>query len=188
MRLTITRHGHTEGNAAGIIQGHSPGKLTDVGKEQARRLGERLASERFDVILTSDLARAQDTAREVAKHHPGTPVVLDMSLRERDFGAWEGEGKNGKDWSAVPPGGESNPQLYARAQALLAKLRKDYASKHVLLVGHSRINVAIMAALRKEGHERLPAKAGYENTSVTIVDLSAGAPRVLVENCTLHLE
>ena len=91
MRLIITRHGETEENQAGILQGHLPGKLSVLGIEQARKVALRLKDEKIDLIFSSDLARASDTAKEIAKFHPNVPVKFVKDLRERNYGEFQGK-------------------------------------------------------------------------------------------------
>lgn len=83
MRLIITRHGETEENTAGIIQGHLPGKLSDRGIAQAKKVALRLKNEKIDAIYSSDLARTSDTAKEIAKFHPTIPIEFVKELREK---------------------------------------------------------------------------------------------------------
>ena len=66
MKLIITRHGETEENKAGIIQGHLPGHLSEAGIEQAKKVAFRLKDEKINFIYSSDLDRAADTAKEIA--------------------------------------------------------------------------------------------------------------------------
>lgn len=69
MKLIIVRHGETEENASEIIQGHSLGKLSKKGIEQSKKLALRLKGEKIDMIFSSDLERAKDTIKEVARFH-----------------------------------------------------------------------------------------------------------------------
>src|SRR3989344_5231524 len=94
MRLILTRHGETIENKMGIIQGHLPGKLSKLGKEQAKKLAKRLKNEKIDFIYSSDLARAADTAKEIAKFHPIIPVEFVEDLRERYLGSFQGTKTN----------------------------------------------------------------------------------------------
>lgn len=76
MEIWVTRHGLTEENRAGVVQGTLPGKLTEHGKEQARLFGQRLALTTFDAIFSSDLARAADSARIIVEYLNNKPQVI----------------------------------------------------------------------------------------------------------------
>lgn len=88
-RVVLWRHGRTEWNVAGRVQGQTDTSLDDVGREQARAAAARLASLQPVRILSSDLERARDTAEELSRV-TGVPVELDERLREMNFGEREG--------------------------------------------------------------------------------------------------
>ena len=90
-RLLLVRHGETAWNADGRLQGHLDIPLNDVGRAQARRLAAALADERepIDIIYSSDLARALQTAQAVADASRA-PMIATSALREGDFGACQG--------------------------------------------------------------------------------------------------
>jgi glucosyl-3-phosphoglycerate phosphatase len=88
-RLVVVRHGRTEWNADGRIQGQLDAPLDERGRAQAKALAVRFAEFAPAVIVSSDLARATDTAGELAAR-TGLAVRLDARLRERHFGQWQG--------------------------------------------------------------------------------------------------
>lgn len=85
MRITFVRHGQSEANAARVWQGHGSTPLTREGRAQAKALGARLAGRHFDLVLSSDLERAADTAR-IAGYEPEQSIAW----REGDIGGWDG--------------------------------------------------------------------------------------------------
>ena len=87
--LLLVRHGETDWNADGRLQGQTDRPLSDFGRAQARRLADELESEAPDAIYSSDLSRARETA-EIVGETLGLPIVLDPDLREKDWGTWEG--------------------------------------------------------------------------------------------------
>lgn len=87
--LLLVRHGETDWNADGRLQGHTDRPLSEFGRRQARQLAEELAGEELEAIYASDLARARETA-EIVGDRLGLAVVLDSELREKDWGTWEG--------------------------------------------------------------------------------------------------
>ncbi|MFL5916105.1 MAG: histidine phosphatase family protein [Gaiellaceae bacterium] len=88
-RLLLVRHGETDWNADGRLQGQTDRPLSDFGRTQALRLAGELAEEELEAIYSSDLARALETA-EIVAERVGLPVLLDPDLREKDWGTWEG--------------------------------------------------------------------------------------------------
>ena len=88
-RVVVWRHGRTAWNVEGRFQGQSDGPLDDVGIEQARKAAQLLAGLRPNVIVSSDLSRAVDTAQQLARL-TRLPVELDEGLRETYAGSWQG--------------------------------------------------------------------------------------------------
>jgi glucosyl-3-phosphoglycerate phosphatase len=87
-RLILWRHGNTDWNRDGRIQGQTDVPLNDLGREQAAAAATRLAERRPDLLVTSDLSRAAHTAAALAALTGLTPQ-RDPRLRERGFGQWE---------------------------------------------------------------------------------------------------
>lgn len=87
--VVLLRHGRTEWNASGRMQGQSDVPLDDVGREQAAAAARALAQVEPTVVVTSDLLRAAATAEALAQE-TGLPVTADERIRERSFGVWEG--------------------------------------------------------------------------------------------------
>ena len=87
--LLLVRHGETDWNADGRLQGQTDRPLSDFGRRQARQLADELADEQLEAIYSSDLSRARETA-EIVGERLGLPVVLEPDLREKDWGTWEG--------------------------------------------------------------------------------------------------
>jgi broad specificity phosphatase PhoE len=88
-KLFLVRHGQSAGNAAGRFGGHSPTPLSDLGFEQARLTAEALAKENVNVIYSSDLLRAVQTAEPLSKL-TGIPIITKPEFRERNVGVLEG--------------------------------------------------------------------------------------------------
>jgi broad specificity phosphatase PhoE len=150
--ILLLRHGQSEWNAQQRWQGHGDPSLTELGRDQAREVAVRLASAGIERIVSSDLARAFETAAIVAAAL-GLALESDRLWRERDIGSWTGFTREQIEarWpaeyahfrshheSARPGGGESDAMLRARAQAALAALRARHASVRVLVVTHRGI-------------------------------------------------
>jgi probable phosphoglycerate mutase len=88
-RLFIWRHGQTEWNSTNRVQGHTDVALDDIGRAQAAAAASALAKHHPDVIVSSDLRRAADTAGALAGE-TGLPIHFDPRLREQHYGQWQG--------------------------------------------------------------------------------------------------
>jgi probable phosphoglycerate mutase len=131
--LLLVRHGETDWNAEGRLQGHTDRSLNDFGRRQARDLAEELAGEPLDAVYSSDLARARETA-EIVGARLGLAVVLDHDLREKDWGSWEG--LTPAERALVDLVGESTERHRERTLAALRRIAKRHPDGRVLVVTH----------------------------------------------------
>ncbi|HII71344.1 TPA: histidine phosphatase family protein [Candidatus Woesearchaeota archaeon] len=199
MRIILVRHGETLENKEGIMQGQLPGTLSDLGKEQARLVAERLKDEKIDVIITSDLQRAVDTAEAIAEHHPHLTIELAPGLREWSRGEYEGKKPHelpkhltGVDLNKNPdfsfPGGESIRDVYNRVKETYNKILERHIDQNVLVVGHGvsiRALMRVVKGISVEGEFDMPS---MQNTSVTIFEIGKdGSHEVVCLNCDKHL-
>jgi probable phosphoglycerate mutase len=91
MRFVVVRHGETDWNLNGRMQGHAPVPLNETGREQADRVGRYLAREyEFDRVVSSDLLRTRETTARIREHVGEVPVEFDPAWRERDLGVYQG--------------------------------------------------------------------------------------------------
>jgi broad specificity phosphatase PhoE len=175
--ILLARHGETDWNAEGRVQGHTDRPLNETGIEQAHALAEELAGERIDAVYASDLSRALDTARAVAEPR-GLSVTPLIGLRERNFGTWEGmldeeirerfpEADNG------PWGDDETPkQLKERVVEALLQIAEEHPGGQVLVVSHGG---PMRAILRLCG---LPVER-IANAQVARIAVEDGAVRAI---------
>jgi broad specificity phosphatase PhoE len=130
-RLLLVRHGETDWNAEGRLQGHTDRPLSDYGRRQALQLADELESEDFEAIYSSDLARARETA-EIVGRRLELPVELDPDLREKDWGAWEGLTSVERD--RVEFAGESTEAHQERILEALRRIAERHPREGVVLV------------------------------------------------------
>jgi 2,3-bisphosphoglycerate-dependent phosphoglycerate mutase len=131
--LLLVRHGETDWNAEGRLQGHTDRLLSDFGRRQAEILAGELAGEQLDALYASDLARARETA-EIVGERLGLPVVLEADLREKDWGSWEGLTPSERD--AVEFVGESTEEHRERILGALRRIAARHPHGRVLVVTH----------------------------------------------------
>ena len=131
--LLLVRHGETDWNADGRLQGQTDRPLSDFGRRQARQLADDLEDEEIEAIYASDLARARETA-EIVGERLGLPVVLDPDLREKDWGTWEGLTAVERD--QVEFVGESTEAHRERILRALRRISQRHPGGRVLAVTH----------------------------------------------------
>jgi probable phosphoglycerate mutase len=183
LTLLLVRHGQSEWNAAGLMQGqtsHVP--LTELGHQQAAEAAAALADLRRErrgpgALLSSDLRRAVQTAEHCAAT-TGLTVATTPALREQGYGVLEGRPSRDLwdlvDWTDphwAAEGGESLAQLHARVARYLDRLRADPPAEVVALVTHGDTIRATQAVVAGLGPDRMPAVTPH-NGSVTRVELS----------------
>ncbi len=195
MKLYIVRHGETTANVDDVLQGQLPGALNDLGYKQAELIAKTLKDIKFDIILSSDLKRAKDTADEIAKFHT-CPYKTNRNLRERHFGVYQGkdrtpfyESERGSKnpYLHKPKEGESFTDLYNRAKKFLNKLEKEYSTKVVLLVSHGDITRMILGVLLGKDVEGA-SQVKQSNACINILEVGKNLKSKVVElNSTEHL-
>ena len=142
--LFLVRHGETVDNARQIMQGQTQGCLNEQGREQAQQVAQRMADEKIDAIVASDLHRAIQTAEIIAAPH-SLPVKTTALLRERDWGGFTGRFIPDLKGLVWPDDIESEPALLQRATDFLQYITATYPGERVVAVGHGIINKAILA-------------------------------------------
>src|SRR5690242_8849001 len=144
--LLLVRHGETDWNADGRLQGQTDRPLSEYGRRQARQLAEELADDEIDAIYASDLSRARETA-EIVGERLGLPVALDSDLREKDWGTWEGLTSVERD--RVEFVGESTEAHQERMLRALRRIADSHAAgDRILVVTHGgsmrRVQTAVL--------------------------------------------
>lgn len=144
IKLYLVRHGETVDNANHIMQGQTQGELNDKGREQAREVAAKMAGEKIDVFVSSDLWRAIETCSIIAEPH-GIDVMTTKLLRERDWGSFTGRyipDLKDVEW---PDDIEPIDSLKMRAGLFIDFIRENFPEKTVLAVGHGIVNKAIQS-------------------------------------------
>ncbi len=186
--IGLLRHGQTDWNIDYRLQGVTDVDLNETGRQQARVASQILNPTDWDLLLTSPLSRARETAAILVEEDGWQQPVIEPLLLERSFG--EAEGLRHEDWKAkypdtnAVPGAETLEQLEDRANQLLDQLVREHAGKRILTVSHGAlirklINMLSSGELPREG-ERL----GNASMSVLVHDgaswqLESYEPRTL---------
>ncbi len=146
----LVRHGQTNWNKEGKYTGQSDIPLNDAGRKQASDRSTEILSMQPDIIFTSDLQRAVETAQLIRADNSCIPLHKDKRLREIHQGEWEGlhereikkrfesQFAKHKDdpLATAPPGGETLGAVYHRVRDFLKETQKTHSGKTVLIVAH----------------------------------------------------
>lgn len=145
MKLYVARHGQTQWNLEDKVCGRTDLPLTQTGLEQAQLLAARTRELPIDVIISSPMLRAKQTAAPTAALH-GLEILVDERLIEQDYGIYEGVSRfdegflnNKRHFAFRYPGGESMMDVAHRVYSLLEEIKEKYAGKNVLLVCHGGV-------------------------------------------------
>ncbi len=199
-RVYLVRHGATQLTAEDRFSGSAGVELSDEGRWQAERLGERLAREGVSAIYSSPLSRTMNTARIIAGQCGGEPVPMD-GLREISHGRWEGltrgevEERFGSEYASweedpftfAPEGGESGVAVLARALPVLRTIVTRHRGKCVLVVSHKatiRILISSLLGFDARGYRD---RLDQAPACVNILDFrDAVHARLMLFNDTSH--
>ncbi len=201
MLLYLARHAQTASSAVDSFNGRGELALTERGREQARKLGERLRGIEWAAVYRSPLGRTLETAALVA---PGREPIALPGLVEIDYGEWEGlsaQEARARDparydaWVAdpaavAPPGGETAAEVAERALAALEQIRSRHqgAPHPVLAVSHKATLRVLGAALAGAPVSRYRLRWSQDECALNLVELRAGKdPFLRLWNDTCHL-
>lgn len=198
-RWLIVRHGETQWNVEGRLQGVSDIGLSEKGDRQAQMVARRLAGVPIDVAYTSDLTRAIDTAQSILENRDLTLHAIPV-LRERGYGIFEGltvEERQQRypemfaaslvnDLDFAPTGGETPRETIKRMSTFVADLGMRHPDETVLIVGHGgSLRAAIIALME------FPLEANWRfvmaNCGLSVIDTYPDNAVMRLYNDTSHL-
>ena len=200
LRLVFIRHGSSTWNDERRIQGQLDPPLSENGREQAKRLAERLRGSAVEALYSSDLQRARETAEAVGECVGRAPEVW-PELREVALGEWEGlqreeiVARYPEEWSRwasqpswdIVPGGEGTAAFEARVGAAIDRLAERHRTGRVLVVTHGGvIQVALLRVVGRSSNGLFPFT--IDNTSLTVLQGSSERLVVGRVNDTCHLD
>lgn len=185
MEVYIIRHGQTVWNAAGKLQGRADIELNEIGREAAGKLGEELDKIDFDVIYSSPLIRAYETACLI-RGHRNIPIIRDDRLKEISFGVKEGICY--QEWIAEtsayrffftepakyqpPEEAESFQQVCGRTREFLQEVIEPLAAekKRIMIVAHGALNKGLMCHIEGNSIANYWGEGLQKNCEAAIFD------------------
>ena len=198
-RLFLVRHGQSEWNAAGRIQGQIDIQLDETGCQQAQIIADRLAAEPVAAVYSSPLLRAKSTAEAIAARFQ-LPVQLDPRLMEYDFGVisgstWADVVENHPEfasrwledpWAVPVVDSEGRANFAARVMSAVQDILAQHPAEQVVVVAHGgTFGVYLTAMLGMDLNRRHPFHFG--NTSLSLVEVRDDAFHIHYLNNTCHL-
>lgn len=204
MKIYFIRHGETIWNTLKIFQGSSNSPLTEKGREQAKKLGEKLKDTEFSNFYSSPLGRTIETSKLIIGDRDIKIEFID-EFKEISVGRMEGVPReeferefpgqfhnfffNPKDYDPAPYGGESFPQLIERVERGLKKITENHKKDDVVVViTHGMTLKAIFKVIKNISLEELGEVAVPKNTSLSIVDYTDGKYNIDLFSDISHLK
>ncbi len=198
----LVRHAEAEGNLGRRCHGIYNSLLTPLGRQQAKAVGNRFRTIHLDAVYSSDLSRARDTAREIARPH-GLDVQERKLLREINMGEWEDKPWAelpvfqpeaydtwcNRPWECQPPKGETIMQAGQRVFDELQVLAKENDGKTIAVVSHGTVTRGVLTLACGFAPQEMNKVGWGDNTCVArLVYLDDGTLRVDYRNDNSHLE
>ncbi|WP_052466482.1 histidine phosphatase family protein [Beduini massiliensis] len=198
--LYITRHGMTQWNEEGRLQGHGDSPLTTQGIKDAQALSKLMKHYPIDMIYSSPLMRAYQTACLV---FPNRSIIKDERLKEMSFGDYEGryvsELLDEEDYDALwnhpetfdrIPHGESYAEVYARLHSFLDELSSLKEEHHIFIAIHGMLYVILMSIIKEVPIKELTTlnRSIIRGGALTIVSLEEHSYHLLKETIDTHLD
>ena len=203
LQIYFIRHGQTEWNTQGMMQGRNNSPLTQEGRNQAKKLGEHLRTEEFDVIYSSPLGRAMETTELILGDSKKEILPID-EFKEIAMGKVEGIPKeefkltypeeyynfwhDGTKYDPTAYQGESYEEVLDRAKKGLDKLSKLYSNGKIMVVTHGVMLKAICNVVLEKGISEFTKQPVPENTSVTVINYKDGYFEIEKFSMTDHLK
>jgi probable phosphoglycerate mutase len=199
-RVYLVRHGATELTDEDRFAGAIDVKLSDEGRDQARRLGLRLEGEPISAAFASPMVRTMDTAALIVASH-GLPVTPVDGIREIAHGRWERKTRAEVEaefpeeyaryetdpFSFAPTDGESGLQVTARALPALLRLVEQYADQRILVVSHKATIRLLVSSLIGVDPRKYRDRLDQSPCALNILDFKdVSCPRLTLFNDTSH--
>lgn len=201
MKIYVVRHGKTKWNQEKRMQGIKNSDLIGVGIEEAKKLGEYLKDVEFEKVWTSPLGRCLETTGHVVGDRSLDVEKLD-GLHEFNFGEFEGKTideiekkypeENYNLWNKpeayVPVGGEDFEDLFKRVGASFNEIVKKSKGGNTLVVTHGVYISALLAMIENKEIKDIWEIPIVDNTSLTIIEVLEGEPKIISMNNTEYLK
>lgn len=199
MKLVLVRHGESNWNKIGLVQGWRNPHLSKHGQDQTKSLAQKLSINHFEALYSSPLCRAYEGAK-ILSEHLGLPIIIKERLKEMGLGKWEGKSlkRIEREYPGMParwfekptgmkiPGGENIASFRKRVIAVFDEIRNKHRDENVLAVTHGgviSIYLVHLLGMNPDYIWRIPLK----NTAITTLIFHGDRVNVANFNDTCHL-
>lgn len=197
LRMLLVRHGESVGNVDRKYSGYTDDELSELGREQVKKVAARLRGEQIAAVYASDLVRAYDTAAAIAAEH-GLTVSKMPGLREINFGEWDGVlaaeilsrwGDDIARWREDPlhvrvPGGETYAEVKERFLASLQAIAARHEGETVVVATHGGPIAALYCGLLQKKFFECSVK----NTAICELEFGPDGIKAVNHGDARHLE
>lgn len=201
MKLYIVRHGETQWNKEGRMQGWKNSNLSEKGVENAKKLGQNLKGISFDYVYCSPLGRAVETANYILGEEK-SEIILNDNLREMSFGIWEGMMHDEVEklypeekynlWNKPElyksMEGEDFHQVIERAEKFLKDISENKVGENILIISHAILIKAIYAVIKSYHIKEFWNPPFMQDTCLTVVEVEDHKFNIILEGDISHLE
>ncbi|MFW6065101.1 MAG: histidine phosphatase family protein [Candidatus Natronoplasma sp.] len=200
-KIYIVRHGETEWNRDGKLQGWKDAPLTEKGKKQAEALCERLKEVEFDAVYCSPLGRTLKTA-EIVLDGKDVLLIEDERIKEINMGKWEGtKGEEIKQefpdlysdfWERpnlyIPISGESFHDLKERVIPFIEEILEKHEDENILVVSHGCASKVMMSYFEGRSLKDIWEQPKLEEACLNLVKIEDGEPEIILFGDTSFLD
>jgi broad specificity phosphatase PhoE len=201
LKIYITRHGETEWNKQGRMQGWKNSNLTEKGVDNAIKLGKSLKHIDFDYIYCSPLGRAIDTANYI-RGDKNTEIIIIESLKEMGFGVYEGmENEKVKELYRLQQynfwnkphlyetiDGEKFEELIHRVNQVLKYIINNKTCENILIVTHTLVIKALYLIIKNRALEDFWKPPFMYDTCLTVLEVQGTKIEIIMEADISHLD
>ena len=199
-RLIFVRHAEAEGNKTRRFHGWTDSGITEKGHLQARQVAESLKDFDIDVLYSSSLKRAMQTAAYISEAKD-IPIISNSKLKEINGGDWENvpfselhsrwpeayDTWENRPYEHIMPNGESMKEFQKRVVNEVQSIIKDNEGKNICIVTHGTVIRALICYFRACTLEEIINVAWCDNTALTVMDYEDGVFTTVTEGDATHL-
>jgi len=184
MKICIIRHGETDWNKEGRLQGREDIPLNDEGIKQIEETAEYLKKDKWDIIITSPLSRAKQSAEIIAKSVGLKEIIEEENLVERDYG--EASGMTVEERKMAFPDGICNDAEIPEAlqqrmvDSIIIKYKEIYYGKNIIIVSHGAAINSLLSYL--SNNEIGSGKTILKNACINLLEYNEKEFKIVFYN------